>query len=244
MPCPIGTTSYKIQAGDTLYKVAGRYNTTVQQILSVNPGINSNMLYIGQEICIPVQSATTAIAEITRIPVLVNGVNINTGIYPVLNYKPPQAQYPYIYVPIAEFGRIGARVVWDEAGQKITVASDCPQAQRQMNIISQALGKLIYDDIAYMDMTEYDNFVIRFWHEIFPYAEILKITPAWDIRVAQPKFGTGPRKEAHCLVYSGSTSAPPDMQGNLWDPVFVFLYSYSDDKYYLFTSRRPLNLFR
>ncbi|NLP13667.1 MAG: LysM peptidoglycan-binding domain-containing protein [Clostridium sp.] len=242
VPCPVGTTSYRIQAGDTLYKIAGRFNTTVQQILLVNPGINPNMLYIGQEICIPVQSATTAVAEITRIPVFVNGANINTGTYPVLNYKPPQAQYPYIYVPIAEFSRIGARVIWNEYSQAITVISNDYELRRQMDVISQALGKLIYDNNAYMDSTEYDNFMISFEYNLFSHAKSLKITPAWDTRVAQPKFGTGSKKEAHCLVYTGGTLFPPDTEEDLWDTVYVFLYSYSDLKYYLFTSRRPLKL--
>lgn len=57
-------------------------------------------------------------------PIIVNGVDINTGLYPVLNFQPQGAQYPYIYVPIAEFSRVGARVVWDEAQQLIRVTTD------------------------------------------------------------------------------------------------------------------------
>lgn len=40
-------------------------------------------------------------------PILVNGVDINSGLYPVLNFKPKNAQYPFVYVPIAEFRRVG-----------------------------------------------------------------------------------------------------------------------------------------
>ena len=54
--CPSGTISYTIVAGDTLYSLARRFNTTVQAILAVNPNINPNFLQIGQIICIPTTS--------------------------------------------------------------------------------------------------------------------------------------------------------------------------------------------
>ncbi|HEX2952932.1 MAG TPA: LysM domain-containing protein [Bacillota bacterium] len=53
MQCPPGSFSYTIQAGDNFNQLAQRYNTTVAAILAVNPGINPNMLFIGQTICIP-----------------------------------------------------------------------------------------------------------------------------------------------------------------------------------------------
>ncbi len=51
--CPSGSFAYTIKAGDTLYLLAIRYNTTVNAILAINPGINPNNLQIGQVICIP-----------------------------------------------------------------------------------------------------------------------------------------------------------------------------------------------
>ncbi len=51
--CPRGTFEYTIKSGDTIYKLAMKYNTTVEAILRVNPGINPNNLQIGQRICIP-----------------------------------------------------------------------------------------------------------------------------------------------------------------------------------------------
>lgn len=53
MNCPSGTTRYTIVAGDTLYSIARRYNTTVQAIVAVNPNIDPNFLRIGQIICVP-----------------------------------------------------------------------------------------------------------------------------------------------------------------------------------------------
>ena len=51
--CPMGTFEYTIKQGDTIYKLAKQYNTTVEAILMVNPGINPDNLQIGQMICIP-----------------------------------------------------------------------------------------------------------------------------------------------------------------------------------------------
>lgn len=136
MPCSPGTVSYTVQSGDTLYRIASMFNTTVQSILSVNSGMNPNVLYIGQQICVPLSQA---VAQIADKPVIVNNVNINTGLYPVLNYRPPNAQYPYIYVPIAEFSRVGAKVSWDEAKQLLTVTTDYYDLK---NTISQQQSKI------------------------------------------------------------------------------------------------------
>ena len=55
---PSGFIDYTIQAGDTLFKIAMRFQDRVpgltwQQILAANPGINPNNLQIGQVIRIP-----------------------------------------------------------------------------------------------------------------------------------------------------------------------------------------------
>lgn len=51
--CPAGTTPYIIKSGDTLYRLAQRFNTTVEAINRANPNINPNNLQVGQTICIP-----------------------------------------------------------------------------------------------------------------------------------------------------------------------------------------------
>lgn len=51
--CPAGTGPYIIQAGDTLYSIARRFGTTVDAILTANPGKDPNRLRIGQRICVP-----------------------------------------------------------------------------------------------------------------------------------------------------------------------------------------------
>ncbi|WP_339791560.1 LysM peptidoglycan-binding domain-containing protein, partial [Tissierella sp.] len=56
--CPSGSFAYTIKAGDTLYKLAITYKTTVEAIMAINPGINPNNLQIGQVICIPGSTTT------------------------------------------------------------------------------------------------------------------------------------------------------------------------------------------
>lgn len=51
--CPPGSFIYTIKAGDTLFRLAQANNTTVNAIIAINPGLNPNVLQIGQRICIP-----------------------------------------------------------------------------------------------------------------------------------------------------------------------------------------------
>ncbi|HHY22705.1 MAG TPA: LysM peptidoglycan-binding domain-containing protein, partial [Clostridiaceae bacterium] len=48
-----GYDTYTIRPGDSLYKIARMYYTTVNAILIANPGINPNMLLPGQRIIVP-----------------------------------------------------------------------------------------------------------------------------------------------------------------------------------------------
>lgn len=50
-PCP-GGRFYTIIAGDTLFSIARRFNTTVAALTAANPGINATNLQPGQVICI------------------------------------------------------------------------------------------------------------------------------------------------------------------------------------------------
>lgn len=49
----LGYDTYVIRSGDTLYNIARRYYTTLNAILTANPGINPNALMIGQRIIVP-----------------------------------------------------------------------------------------------------------------------------------------------------------------------------------------------
>ncbi|MFW5976398.1 MAG: LysM peptidoglycan-binding domain-containing protein [Bacillota bacterium] len=51
--CPENTRNYTIQAGDTFYSIANRFNTTVGELQELNPDVNPDSLLIGQNICFP-----------------------------------------------------------------------------------------------------------------------------------------------------------------------------------------------
>ena len=51
--CPEGNY-YRIQAGDSLYKIAVRFNISVDDLKEANPRLDPQNLKIGQVICIPV----------------------------------------------------------------------------------------------------------------------------------------------------------------------------------------------
>lgn len=57
--CPMGSFPYTIKSGDTFYFLAQRYNTTVEEIMKLNPGVDPKNLQIGQVVCIPTEKKPT-----------------------------------------------------------------------------------------------------------------------------------------------------------------------------------------
>lgn len=52
LQCPNGSIYYKVCPGDSLFLIALRFNTSTDEILADNPGIDPGNLYIGQVICL------------------------------------------------------------------------------------------------------------------------------------------------------------------------------------------------
>ncbi len=51
---PPNYITYTVRAGDTLYSIARRYNTTVSALLNANPRANPDRIYVGETLIIPV----------------------------------------------------------------------------------------------------------------------------------------------------------------------------------------------
>ena len=143
-------TKYIVSPEDTLYSIARKFGITIQSIVIPNQ-LRCPFLWHGQQLTIPVRiyevksqknipKRATQYLPVTAYtatqPVIVNGTDINKGLYTVLNYKPAGAQYPYIYVPIAEFSRVGANVVWDEVKQILTVTTDYNTLKSQVGSLT------------------------------------------------------------------------------------------------------------
>ena len=52
-PPPTTTVKYTVKSGDTLYKIATMYNTTVAKIAAANNITNVNLISVGQVLTIP-----------------------------------------------------------------------------------------------------------------------------------------------------------------------------------------------
>jgi LysM repeat protein len=59
---PAPTTTYTVQRGDTLFKIAARFNTTVSTLLRLNRINNPNLIFIGQRLQLPAAAATPTVA--------------------------------------------------------------------------------------------------------------------------------------------------------------------------------------
>jgi LysM repeat protein len=53
-PCSSGRY-WRVAGGDTLYSIAVRVGTSVDELLNLNPGVDAFSLQIGQSICLPAQ---------------------------------------------------------------------------------------------------------------------------------------------------------------------------------------------
>ena len=52
-PCAKGDASYSVRFGDTLSAIAMRYRTTWQRLATYNHIANANLIFPGQQVCIP-----------------------------------------------------------------------------------------------------------------------------------------------------------------------------------------------
>ncbi len=94
MPTCPGGQIYVIQAGDTLYLIARRFNIPLNVLLMANPGINPYNLRIGQEICIPVPPPVTCPNGTTRYTIVAGdtlyaiAARFSTTVEAILNANP------------------------------------------------------------------------------------------------------------------------------------------------------------
>jgi LysM repeat protein len=96
-PPPAGGQTYYAVRGDTLRKIAAKFNTTVEEILRVNPQItNRNLIYVGQAITIPAQPATYTVqrGDTLRIIAAKYGTTVDT----LLSLNPGIKNASLIYV--------------------------------------------------------------------------------------------------------------------------------------------------
>ena len=95
-PPPSGGIYYAVK-GDTLRKIAAKFNTTVDAILKVNPQItNPNVIYVGQAISIPAQVSNHMVQRGETLRIIAN--KYGTTVDAILALNPGIKNPNLIYV--------------------------------------------------------------------------------------------------------------------------------------------------
>lgn len=63
-PAEAGTSTYEVQEGDTLDSIARQLNVPYQTLLDLNPGIDPDLIVVGQQIIVPAGQATGAVTPV------------------------------------------------------------------------------------------------------------------------------------------------------------------------------------
>jgi LysM repeat protein len=96
-PPPTNGQLYYAQSGDTLRKIAARFNTSVEAILKVNPQItNPNLIYVGQAISIPAGVSSYAVQRGDTLRIIAN--KFGTSVDSLLTLNPNIQNPNLIYV--------------------------------------------------------------------------------------------------------------------------------------------------
>ena len=96
LPPPTSGQFYYAQSGDTLRKIAAKFNTTVDAILKANPQItNPNLIYVGQAISIPAGVSTYAVQRGDTLRIIANrfGTTVESLLALNPNIKNPNLIY-------------------------------------------------------------------------------------------------------------------------------------------------------
>jgi LysM repeat protein len=96
LPVSSGVT-YNAQKGDTLRKIADKFNTSVDALLKLNPQItNPNLIYVGQAITLPISNTTYTVQKGDTLKIIASKYGTNVESLLALN---PEIKNPnLIYV--------------------------------------------------------------------------------------------------------------------------------------------------
>jgi len=72
-PPPASGQTYYVQRGDTLRKIASKFSTSVDVLITLNPQIfNPNVIFVGQAITVPANSATYVVQSGDTLRIIAN----------------------------------------------------------------------------------------------------------------------------------------------------------------------------
>jgi LysM repeat protein len=95
-PPPASGQIYYVQKGDTLKKIAAKFNTTVDAILQLNYIANPNVIYVGQAITLPAYISTYIVQKGDTLKIIAN--KYGTTVEKLLGLNPKITNPNLIYV--------------------------------------------------------------------------------------------------------------------------------------------------
>ena len=95
-PPPSGGQIYYVKRGDTLKKIAAKFNTTVDAILQLNYIANPNVIYVGQAITLPAYISTYIVQKGDTLKIIAN--KYGTTVEKLLGLNPKITNPNLIYV--------------------------------------------------------------------------------------------------------------------------------------------------
>jgi LysM repeat protein len=96
-PAPAPGQTYTVVRGDTLRKIASRFDTTVDVLLKLNPDIkDANKIYVGQKIVLPESASTYTVVRGDTLRIIAN--RFNTTVAKLLELNPTISDPNKIFV--------------------------------------------------------------------------------------------------------------------------------------------------
>ena len=95
-PPPASGQVYYVQKGDSLRKIAAKFNTTVDAILKVNNIANPNVIYVGQALSLPGSLSTYVVQKGDTLKIIAN--RYGTTVEKLLGLNPEIKNQNLIYV--------------------------------------------------------------------------------------------------------------------------------------------------
>lgn len=103
-PYLYGYSVYTIQSGDTIYRLANRFDTTIRHIIAANPTVNPNNLQVGTRITIPFGTIVPTNVSYSY-SILTMNINAFRRVYPFLEITSIGNSVLGNAIPVIRIGR-------------------------------------------------------------------------------------------------------------------------------------------
>ncbi len=144
-----GRVDYIVQAGDTLFRIAEKFQTSVKRILYANPGMNSDTIFIGQTVRVPVGS------------VIQTDINYSSDIL-YQNIAALKALYPFLQLGIIGYSVSGKMIPLIKIGQGGRKVFYSGSIHANEWIVTPVLMKFVEDlSLAYVHSSEIFGYPAR-----------------------------------------------------------------------------------